>query len=102
MIDPISIKPLAMTSLPAQSSVDGTGATDLSQQFGSFLNTAMTNLSNQEADVDQLNTRMVSGDLPDVHQLMIASEKASLGLELTLQVRNKVIDAYQEVMRMQM
>jgi flagellar hook-basal body complex protein FliE len=85
-----------------QVKTDQVGATDLAQQFGSFLNNAMTNLSNQEAQVDQLNTRFISGDLPDVHQLTIAAEKASLGLELTLQVRNKILEAYQDVMRMQM
>jgi len=91
-----------MTASPSQDKMDQAGATDITQQFGSFLNNAISNLSNQEANVDQLNTRLISGDLPDVHQLMIASEKASLGLELTVQVRNKVIEAYQEVMRMQM
>jgi flagellar hook-basal body complex protein FliE len=78
------------------------GGTDIAGQFGSFLNNAITDLSNQEAQVDQLNNQFISGNLPDVHQLMIASEKAALGLSLTVQVRNKVIEAYQDVMRMQM
>jgi flagellar hook-basal body complex protein FliE len=101
LIQQIAMKPLAM-SAPSQLNTDQVGATDLAQQFGSMLNNAITNLSNQETQVDQLNTRFISGDLPDVHQLTIATEKASLGLELTLQVRNKIIEAYQDVMRMQM
>jgi flagellar hook-basal body complex protein FliE len=101
LIEQIAMKPLAMAA-QSQGKTDQAGATDLAQQFGSFLNNAMTNLSNQQAQVDQLNTRFISGDLPDVHQLTIASEKASLGLELTLQVRNKILEAYQDVMRMQM
>jgi flagellar hook-basal body complex protein FliE len=101
VIDPIGIKPLAMLAQP-QVKTDQVGATDLAQQFGSFLNNAISNLSNQESQVDQLNNQFISGNLADVHQLTIASEKASLGLELTLQVRNKVLEAYQDVMRMQM
>jgi flagellar hook-basal body complex protein FliE len=100
MIDAIGLKPLTMFTQPQVKTE--VGATDLAQQFGSFLNTAITNLSNQEAKVDELNNQFISGNLADVHQLTIASETASLGLELTLQVRNKVIEAYQDVMRMQM
>jgi flagellar hook-basal body complex protein FliE len=101
MIDQIGLKPLT-TLAKSQVKTEEVGATDLAQQFGSFLNSAISNLSKDEAQVDQLNTQFISGNLADVHQLTIAAEKASLGLELTLQVRNKVIEAYQDVMRMQM
>jgi flagellar hook-basal body complex protein FliE len=100
MIDQIGLKPLTMLAQP-QTKTE-VGATDLAQQFGSFLNNAISNLSNQETKVDQLSNQFVAGNLADVHQLTIATEEASLGLELTLQVRNKVIEAYQDVMRMQM
>ncbi len=43
---------------------------------------------------------LAAGKLEDVSQVTIAAEKASIALQLTMQVRNKVIDAYQEVMRM--
>jgi flagellar hook-basal body complex protein FliE len=102
LIDSIVVKPLSMLTSQSQVKPEQTGATDLAQQFSSFLNSAITNLSNQETQVDQLNNQFISGNLADVHQLTIASEKASLGLELTVQVRNKVIEAYQDVMRMQM
>lgn len=101
MIDQIGLKSLTMLA-KSPVKAEEVGATDLSQQFGSFLNDAISNLSKQETQVDQLNTQFISGNLADVHQLTIAAEKASLGLELTLQVRNKVIEAYQDVMRMQM
>jgi flagellar hook-basal body complex protein FliE len=59
-------------------------------------------LNTQQATVDQLNQSFIKGELSDVHQLTIASEKATLGLELTVQVRNKIVEAYQEVMRTQL
>jgi flagellar hook-basal body complex protein FliE len=80
---------------------EGEGASGLAKTFGSFLNDALNQLNAQQNEVDQLNTQFVKGELSDVHQLMIASEKASLGLELAVQVRNKVIEAYQDIMRMQ-
>jgi flagellar hook-basal body complex protein FliE len=101
LIEQIGLKPF-LSGIQSQTKPEQVGGTDLAQQFGAFLNDAMNNISNQEAQVDQLNSRFISGDLPDVHQLTIAAEKASLGLELTVQVRNKVIEAYQDVMRMQM
>jgi len=101
MIDKISYTPKNIMS-PVQPKVSsGEGAADLGKQFGSFLNDAMNNLNDQQKQVDQLNESFIKGELSDVHQLTIASEKASLGLELTVQVRNKVLEAYQEMMRMQ-
>ncbi|SKA86326.1 flagellar hook-basal body complex protein FliE [Caloramator quimbayensis] len=50
------------------------------------------------ADTEALN--MLKGDA-DIHEVMIATEEARLSLELTVQLRNKMIDAYQEIMRIQ-
>lgn len=99
MIDKISYSPLSSIQ-PKEN--PGIGAADLSKQFGSYLNDAISNLNEQQIAVDQLNQSFVKGELSDVHQLTIASEKAALGLELTVQIRNKVLEAYQDIMRMQM
>lgn len=93
----LPVSPLNIQPKP----VKETGAADISRDFGAYLNDAMTELANQQATVEKLNGQFIAGNLSDVHQLMIASEKASLGLELTVQIRNKMIDAYQEIMRMQ-
>lgn len=100
MIDKINI---ASTSSPVSQSKTGdiSGAADVSKGFGSFLNDALNQLSSQETAVHNLNEQFIKGEATDIHQLMIHSEKLSLGLELTVQVRNKVIEVYQDVMRMQ-
>jgi flagellar hook-basal body complex protein FliE len=46
------------------------------------------------------NEAAMGGDV-DLHDVMIASEKASVSMQLTMQVRNKLVEAYQEMMRMQ-
>lgn len=56
---------------------------------------------------DQLNTsevdlrRLASGETSNIHHVMMSLEKAKLSFQLVLQVRNKVLEAYQDVMRMQ-
>lgn len=74
---------------------------DLSKQFSDMLHAALNQTNEQKAITDHLSTQFVTGELSDIHKLMIETEKAAIGLELTVQVRNKVIEAYQEIMRMQ-
>lgn len=98
MIDKVGLQALQpITQTTAKSS----SASEITDQFGRFLNDAMIKLNNQQLAVDKLNEQFAKGEIADVHQLMIASEKASLGLQLTVQVRNKVVEAYQDIMRMQ-
>lgn len=69
--------------------------------FGETLRKALENVNDVQADADQLSQKLATGDVQDVHQVMVALEKASTAFGLTMQVRNKVVDAYQEIMRMQ-
>jgi flagellar hook-basal body complex protein FliE len=102
LIDKITSSPMNLVNSVQPKDVTEMGASDLGKQFGSFLNDAINNLSAQQTAADQLNQSFVKGELSDVHQLTIASEKAALGLELTVQVRNRVVEAYQEIMRTQL
>ncbi|ANF96515.1 flagellar hook-basal body complex protein FliE [Paenibacillus bovis] len=71
------------------------------EQFGSYLQDAISQVGAQEQQVHKMNDQFLVGKV-DVDQLMIASEKSMLGLQLTAQVRNKAIEAYQEIMRTQL
>lgn len=79
----------------------GRSATDLGKQFGDMLHDAIQNLNAEQKHVDQLNHMFLSGQMQNVEELLIAGQKSSLHLELTVQIRNKVIEAYQEIMRTQ-
>jgi flagellar hook-basal body complex protein FliE len=50
---------------------------------------------------DQLGTQVATGKLENIHDFMAASAKANLAIELTASVRNRAVEAYQEIMRMQ-
>jgi flagellar hook-basal body complex protein FliE len=78
-----------------------TAASNPSAPFADMLKGAVleTNKLLQEAEGSVLN--VVSGDTGSLHHTMIALEKADISFRTLLQVRNKVLDAYQEIMRMQ-
>ena len=103
MVNQVSLSPVGYTGWTNPATTRPvTSAVDVAKTFGSFLSEALNKLEMQQSAVEQLSEKFIKGELPDVHQLLIASEKASLGLEFTVQVRNKVIEAYQEIMRMQL
>jgi flagellar hook-basal body complex protein FliE len=52
-------------------------------------------------NADNLAEGIATGQLTDVHQFTTAAAKAQLGVELTVAVRNRAVEAYQEIMRMQ-
>jgi flagellar hook-basal body complex protein FliE len=69
--------------------------------FRDILSDAIMSVNEQQRNYDTALHRFLLNEEVNVHDLMIAGEKARLSLELTLQIRNKVIEAYQEIMRMQ-
>jgi len=69
--------------------------------FGELFKKALNEVNATQKESDKLTSQLVTGEVQDVHEVMIASQKASLSLQLTVQVRNKVVEAYQEIMRMQ-
>ena len=58
-------------------------------------------MNTYQNEYESLLSQQVIGDEIDLHNVVIAGEKAKISLELTLQIRNKVMEAYQEIMRMQ-
>lgn len=76
------------------------GAANTAREFGQFLQDALANVEAAQQDAATAAQKLATGEIKDVAEVMIASEKATLALELTVQVRNKVLEAYQDIMRM--
>jgi len=70
------------------------------QQFGAMLKDAISNVNDQQKVSDTMTNKLIRGEQVELHEVMIASQKASITLSATMEVRNKVIEAYQEIMRM--
>ena len=69
--------------------------------FGVQLGSAVDNLQQLQSESKDLAIKAVTGDLEDIHTAMIASTRAAVTLELVAAVRNKGVDAFNEIMRMQ-
>lgn len=69
--------------------------------FGEYLKNVLQDTDRLQKEADGAALDLISGDLENLHDLMIITEKAQLSLQLTVQVVNKVIQAYQDIYRMQ-
>lgn len=70
------------------------------QSFSTALKDAINQVNADQIQSDTLTTKMANGENVDLHNVMIASQKANITLSATIEIRNKVVEAYQEVMRM--
>jgi flagellar hook-basal body complex protein FliE len=89
------LSPLS-TGLPSA----GGAAKPAGADFGSALKQAVGALDQLGQKADASSLSLAKGEPIDVHEVMLNTEQASLGFSMALQVRNKLVDAYQEVMRM--
>ena len=69
--------------------------------FGEYLNSALMKVTDLENQAGQLKQDFALGKTDNIPEVLIAGEKANIALQFTMQIRNKVIDAYSEIMRMQ-
>ena len=70
--------------------------------FGTMLKQAIGTLGSLGAQADASSLKLATGQPVDIHEVMLNTEQASLGFQVALQVRNKLIDAYQDIMRVSM
>lgn len=74
---------------------------DDSKSFAVTLNEAIDSVNTLHLKSDDMMQKLSTGEEKNIPEVMIAVEKADIALKLMVQVRNKIIDAYQEVMKMQ-
>lgn len=68
--------------------------------FSDQLQNAIREVDNLQAGRDQMVDGMVSGEVTEAHDVMIAAQEAKLAFELLVEVRNKMLEGFQEIMRM--
>jgi flagellar hook-basal body complex protein FliE len=81
----------ATTGVPAAQNADG---------FASILASSFDALQGTQKTADTLATQAATGDLKDVHDYMIASSEAALATEMVVTIKNKAVEAFNEIMRM--
>lgn len=70
------------------------------QKFSSMLSDAIHQVNQTQKVSDTMTTKLVKGEDVDLHNVMISAQKASIALNATVEMRNKVVEAYQEIIRM--
>ena len=92
-----------LSQLPSLNEAGGAsgaaGQTDGS--FGSVVRDSLESLEKSQKGAEQEIARAVTGESPDLHRTIIALQTADLNFQLGMQVRNKLMGAYEEIMRMQ-
>ena len=80
--------------------VDGAQPGGKPEDFGKTLMGALKSVNEQQAKSSDITASYERGDTNDFVQVMVERQKASLGFEATLQVRNKLLSAYRDIMNM--
>ncbi len=72
-----------------------------SKSFGEFLSESISKVNEMQAEADVATQKLASGESKNIHETLLAVEQAEMAFKMMNQIRLKVIDAYKEVMKMQ-
>lgn len=106
----LGLNPLPASPAPVAGDLFGSGAPAgattttpgaVTQSFGDLIGQALDAVNGTQAQADAASQDLVLGKSQDIHSVMIAMEKAKVTLDLAVQVRDKSLDAYNELMRLQ-
>ncbi|OUR97449.1 flagellar hook-basal body complex protein FliE [Halobacteriovorax marinus] len=82
-------------------SIDSVEGAHGKQSFGDMLASSVSQVNNLQKDANTAIQKLVTGESKNLHETMLAVEKADIAFKSMNQIRTKVIDAYKEIMRMQ-
>ncbi len=90
-VNPVRYTPLGR---PAAAPTEG-------PDFGATLTEALSKVNEMQLGAGDSLKRLVAGEDVDLHEVMISSAEAGVAFDLMMEIRNKLVDAYQEIQRMQ-
>ena len=100
------VMPFGKAALPDPNSLNsvtnGSDPNALTPSFSQSLQSALSQVNAQQLHAGEMTRAFATGQTSDIHSVMVAGEQATIALQMTTQIRNKVVDAYQEIMRMSM
>ena len=95
----IKVLPLEKSALSKRDK-ERSAVPDLVDDFSGLLKNELGKVNDVIVDAEKMAQKLVSGEVKDVHEVMIAAQKADLALQFTMQIRSQIMQAYQEIMRM--
>lgn len=87
---------------PSQGVGQGAGTQKAGASFGDTLKGFLSDVNQMQIKADQSIEKMASGEITDVHQVMSSVEEANTAFNMMMEIRNKCMDAYQEIMRIRL
>jgi len=93
----LPLRPTTAATTPTAPTGVGGGEGD----FSATLKNAINKVDELGKDADTQSAQLLQGDRQDVHNVLIAVEKADVAFQLMMQVRNKIVSAYQDVSKLQ-
>ena len=69
--------------------------------FGETLSKFLDDVNTLQKQAGEVTQKAITGEIQDIHRVTIAAQKAAISLQLTAEIRNKIMESYQEIMRMQ-
>ena len=101
-MNPINLTPSSLGGINYSSDNRVSASPAESQKkFSTFLKESIENVNAAQIQSDNLTEKMARGENVDLHNVLITAQIASIMLQTTMEVRNKAVEAYQEIMRMQ-
>lgn len=94
------IAPVALTSQIIPNQELNKPAAGVTTNFGEMLGDALNKVNEAQVQSNTTQLKFLVGDIQDIHQVTIAGEEAKLTVQLAVEVRNKMVEAYQEISRM--
>ena len=87
--------------LPITPAVEPVAGQETDKTFGATLKKFVDDVNDLQVQADVSIEKLATGEITDVHQVMLAVDEANTAMEFMIEIRNKIVDAYQEIMRMQ-
>lgn len=90
------IQPQSVVPIAKKTATTGSGSS-----FGDLVSNLVKDSNAQHTQADQSLEQLISGDADNLHNVVLDAARADLSFRLLMEIRNKLLDAYQEIMRMQ-
>jgi flagellar hook-basal body complex protein FliE len=99
-MDPIAFSRITAPALLPSPPIEGSAQPETGS-FADLLGEAVTRVQQVQGQAEQELQKLLAGEPVELHRVMLAGEEAALASDLMMAVRNKLVDTYQEIMRMQ-
>ncbi len=92
---------LELLSSPDATEQTGVKSDHPVEDFADLISDNLNEVNELEREAEDLSEQFALGEIDDVHKVTVATEKARLALQLTTEIQNRVVEAYDDIMRMQ-